>query len=285
MSSITVRRRRASAFTLIELLVVIAIIAILAAILFPVFAQARQSARGASSQSNLRQLSLGVLMYSQDYDEAFPMFQTWYSPTAGNVSWGSAHNWSMWTFDIAPYLKNAQIFGDPLYGPSSRSAFDISVFPDYGYNTTTLSPTFINTSPWQYPGEADSSINFPSTTVMFSGIADNVETQGSWWYGDGTLFDLGNAEPPDCSNIPAECFSDWAPDKNDSFLPNEAAGLYTGGDSVRKTNAMNFSFVDGHCKFMQEGQGAVGTDWHHGSLSGTIHVLDNNKYMWQVMQQ
>jgi prepilin-type N-terminal cleavage/methylation domain-containing protein len=56
-------------FTLIELLVVIAIIAILAAILFPVFARARENARRASCQSNLKQIALGVFMYNQDYDE------------------------------------------------------------------------------------------------------------------------------------------------------------------------------------------------------------------------
>ena len=59
-------------FTLIELLVVIAIIAILAAILFPVFAKAREKARSASCESNLKQISLAVLMYAQDYDEKFP---------------------------------------------------------------------------------------------------------------------------------------------------------------------------------------------------------------------
>src|SRR5213592_5029174 len=56
-------------FTLIELLVVIAIIAILAAILFPVFAQAREKARGAACLSNQKQLGLAVQMYAQDYDE------------------------------------------------------------------------------------------------------------------------------------------------------------------------------------------------------------------------
>ena len=44
-------------FTLIELLVVIAIIAILAAILFPVFAQARVSARQTTCASYLNQLA------------------------------------------------------------------------------------------------------------------------------------------------------------------------------------------------------------------------------------
>ncbi len=64
---------RRKGFTLIELLVVIAIIAILAAILFPVFARAREKARQTSCLSNLKQLSLGVLMYAQDYDERLPM--------------------------------------------------------------------------------------------------------------------------------------------------------------------------------------------------------------------
>src|ERR1700753_3689508 len=63
---------RTSAFTLSELLVVIAIIAILAAILFPVFAQAREKARAAACLSNMKQISTGMLMYEQDYDETLP---------------------------------------------------------------------------------------------------------------------------------------------------------------------------------------------------------------------
>lgn len=63
-------------FTLIELLVVIAIIAILAAILFPVFARAREQARKASCQSNLKQIGLGIMQYVQDYDGAYPSILT-----------------------------------------------------------------------------------------------------------------------------------------------------------------------------------------------------------------
>src|SRR5438552_5842949 len=69
-------KKHRGAFTLIELLVVIAIIAILAAILFPVFAQARAQARKTTCLSNTKQITLGVLMYVQDYDEMLPLLYT-----------------------------------------------------------------------------------------------------------------------------------------------------------------------------------------------------------------
>ncbi|MEN6403840.1 MAG: DUF1559 domain-containing protein [Armatimonadia bacterium] len=97
-------------FTLIELLVVIAIIAILAAILFPVFAKAREKARQTSCLNNVKQITLGVLQYVQDYDERFvddnpiPGYPT---PVGGICSW---------RFKIQPYIKNWQVFNCPSSG-------------------------------------------------------------------------------------------------------------------------------------------------------------------------
>jgi len=61
-----------SAFTLIEMLVVIAIIAILAALLLPVLSAAKASAKRTACLSNLRQINLGVRMYSDDSSDATP---------------------------------------------------------------------------------------------------------------------------------------------------------------------------------------------------------------------
>ena len=108
------RTRRTAAFskprgfTLIELLVVIAIIAILAAILFPVFARARENARRASCSSNLKQIGLGLLQYSQDYDEQMPL--EFFGPDNDISGWGGHYKWMD---AIYPYVKSEQIFDCP----------------------------------------------------------------------------------------------------------------------------------------------------------------------------
>src|SRR3954453_19476700 len=95
-----------NAFTLIELLVVIAIIAILAAILFPVFAQARESARKTACLSNAKQLGLGILMYVQDYDETMVMSANNSQPGVLRDDGSVYRNWSPWSQQIQPYVKN-----------------------------------------------------------------------------------------------------------------------------------------------------------------------------------
>jgi prepilin-type N-terminal cleavage/methylation domain-containing protein/prepilin-type processing-associated H-X9-DG protein len=74
--------QRLRGFTLIELLVVIAIIAILAAILFPVFAQAKDSAKQIACMSNMKQLGLAAKIYQSDNDDYwFPLMR--YEPRPG----------------------------------------------------------------------------------------------------------------------------------------------------------------------------------------------------------
>jgi prepilin-type N-terminal cleavage/methylation domain-containing protein/prepilin-type processing-associated H-X9-DG protein len=109
-------------FTLIELLVVIAIIAILAAILFPVFAQARESARKTGCLSNNKQIGLAAMMYVQDYDEMFPAQRWWGGsiwdgwPLVGSgIVGATADNYKDATL---PYSKNEQIWICPTNIPN-----------------------------------------------------------------------------------------------------------------------------------------------------------------------
>ena len=101
-------RSSRNGFTLIELLVVIAIIAILAAILFPVFAQAREKARAISCLSNIKQVGLAWMMYTQDYDEqtvipfSDPTGNVYQFPTSANDP--KAAHW--WPDLLLPYFKS-----------------------------------------------------------------------------------------------------------------------------------------------------------------------------------
>jgi prepilin-type N-terminal cleavage/methylation domain-containing protein/prepilin-type processing-associated H-X9-DG protein len=101
------RRLKQYGFTLIELLVVIAIIAILASILFPVFAQARDTARKAACQSNLKQIGNAWVMYTQDYDERAAM-NIWNSRVGG----GTWMNQIMFS-RVQPYIKNDGVMWCP----------------------------------------------------------------------------------------------------------------------------------------------------------------------------
>jgi len=84
-SSLAVRRRSKAGFTLIELLVVIAIIAILAAMLLPALAKAKSKAHRIQCTSQLKQLGLGITLFTMDRDDMFPPAA--YEAANGHLSW------------------------------------------------------------------------------------------------------------------------------------------------------------------------------------------------------
>ncbi len=225
-------RKPVSGFTLIELLVVIAIIAILAAILFPVFSRARENARRASCLSNMKQIGLGVAMYTQDYDETLVSYR-YISPT-GTVIIG-------WTEALQPYVKSRQMFvcpsakkvsgcasngNDPTYYPvTTPTTASKPSFGSYGYNYYYLGADG-GTSPNRFLVDYKlAAVERPTETVLAN------EVTGVWG--------VGPSYPPAL----------WAAPRTGAC----EASITT----FRQQNALwhfdgtNVIFVDGHAKFMK----------------------------------
>jgi len=123
------------AFTLIELLVVIAIIAILAAILFPVFAQAKEAAKKSACLSNVRQIGLGMIMYTNDFDDYYPGNDQWV-PAASNTSASDPRE--PYDMLIMPYVKNEKIFSCPDDNASTRASASSNSFWDSSYQSKAI---------------------------------------------------------------------------------------------------------------------------------------------------
>jgi prepilin-type N-terminal cleavage/methylation domain-containing protein/prepilin-type processing-associated H-X9-DG protein len=158
--------RKDQGFTLIELLVVIAIIAILASILFPVFARARENARRASCQSNLKQIGIAMMQYTQDYDEKYIPFQ---GPISQTTSSGAPGLGETFVSVIQPYIKSTQVFicpsatgttvttsgtaGDHNWGVTGSDWHDPST-GSYGMNTSLEDSSL-------------ASVSAPATRILF----------------------------------------------------------------------------------------------------------------------
>jgi prepilin-type N-terminal cleavage/methylation domain-containing protein/prepilin-type processing-associated H-X9-DG protein len=232
-------RGRNKGFTLIELLVVIAIISILAAILFPVFARARENARKAVCMSNLKQIGLAVAMYSQDYDETYPICDFSTTPV------------TLWYQVIAPYISptvpnnRVSVFTCPTAGPINQYSGGYGWnFMGTGSGGTTYNGFGFTSSSWRTPSGTGpvtlSQVSDPSTTIMVTDPASNgYESNGAIANGGTNL-----------SYIPT--------------LHGGQVGPFTGKSPVVAVTAGgggNYLFADGHVKFLNASQSYCSIMW------------------------
>ena len=241
---------RKSAFTLIELLVVIAIIAILAAILFPVFAQAKRSAKKTVGISNMKQIGLGTTLYSADADDTVPPLY-FFDPS--NLSLPSTQGFYYWPVLTMPYTKSEAIYidpsdvaDDPILSDGKYGRFDprntlhfyiVGANPSYGFNYRYLNQQIFASGlpsglPYYFSGISLTQLGSTADTIAFAEATMKDKTDPNNGGQIKNPIGYSRIEPP----------SRWTGTYPDARSQGQLWGRY-------QPDSVITSFADGHAKY------------------------------------
>jgi len=239
-------------FTLIELLVVIAIIAILAALLLPALKLAKEAGRSTACAGNLKQLSLGFLSYTNDYDGYFPPNYSYADlVAAGNpVQYAKPGYPQPWPFSTLTYVGGVGAVG----GKSGN------IYAMKGKNTIFRCPTVKeNTFLSSAEGNPYGGLYFPVLNkYLFANYAYNsfiggwafpIHDSPAW-----TPVKQLRVENPSGVGLAADARAIIPGISHYTTLHN---GSWTLQTNPRHTNFTNVGFVDGHVKPVKAGESYI----------------------------
>lgn len=248
-----VLRAAPKGFTLIELLVVIAIIAILAAILFPVFAQAKASAKKAVCMSNQAGFGLALRLYLGDHDDLYPQSkQTLSDPETQNADESKeAPDRGSVFYMLMPYVVGASSERDA----TGNNSVDQIHLHEHLLLTCPMDP-----NPWDpkcptvyNPG--GSSVNSYLVNGYFIfGMNDSRVCETS----NAIIFAERRSEPsttsPQVDPYPFcdDSYKPWFQHDVNSLSPSHHMDEFDGAiQTQRHTLGSNYTFCDSHVKWMR----------------------------------
>jgi prepilin-type N-terminal cleavage/methylation domain-containing protein/prepilin-type processing-associated H-X9-DG protein len=211
-------------FTLVELLVVIAIIGVLVALLLPAVQSAREAARRAKCQNNLRQLGLAVHLFEEgqrklpsnrygDYDDA----AAFGGPFENSTSWS-------WLSAVLPYLEQSTVvnFGDIPNRPLNQTQVIDTPLPVFHCPSDELARVKVFFEQTRYlRGLKTGLTNYKGVqgaNFCWGDWANGNSTGGDcepWWKGDGAIYPM-----------------DWQSPKSWAAIKDGTSNTYLAGEDV-----------------------------------------------------
>lgn len=260
------RNRRLSGFTLVELLVVIAIIGVLIALLLPAIQAARETARGCTCRSHLRQIGLAMHMY-HDAKGALP-------PASTHKQIGTDYESAL--LFLLPYLEgsNEYVRYNPDLGTSHpdnagvvETVIPIYLCPSMVYTPDPAKPAatsyFPNTgskSPWLFyptatnPGH-NGAIAARPTVVNMKDVTDGQSKTFAFGETDFFLGQLTDGPKWSGGYITDAWGATWMyfnPERMPEDADDSVSGKYLTAFRSDHSAGINFVFVDGSVHFIKE---------------------------------